>query len=338
MASTEKECFLCGTMANHADNPSVPGMTIVWCNCCGIYKIVGEVVSRMGEASLLADESTKRRLSGVIRENYEIRKGQDTPILLPSNIKDFLSRAPDAFDVPGKVRKLLSALGRRSCSPGSAIEISSETDVSLAYASSQKEFFYLSNYAKDLRWIEVKELRGTKSEPQVAGKVGPDTFDWTFLLTPTGWEELARANRTDSIKAFIAMWFNDELNPAYTDGIAPACERCGFRAVRIDGEEFNGDILDQIIAEIRESRFAVCDLTRHRKGVYFEAGYAMGLGIPVIWTCRDDEAENTHFDAEHFNQIRWQTPEELQSKLANRIRATIGYGPHSAPIPEGDKS
>jgi hypothetical protein len=52
----------------------------------------------------------------------------------------------------------------------------------------------------------------------------------------------------------------------------------------------------------------------------------MGLDIPVIWTCRDDDGKNTHFDAEHFNQIRWKTFDELREKLTNRIRATIGKG------------
>jgi hypothetical protein len=53
----------------------------------------------------------------------------------------------------------------------------------------------------------------------------------------------------------------------------------------------------------------------------------MGQGIDVIWTCRDDAGEGTHFDAEHFNQIRWKAPADLREKLQNRIRATIGRGP-----------
>ncbi len=36
-------------------------------------------------------------------------------------------------------------------------------------------------------------------------------------------------------------------------------------------------------------RFMIADFTGHRGGVYFEAGFAHGLGIPVIWTCREDQ-------------------------------------------------
>ena len=58
-------------------------------------------------------------------------------------------------------------------------------------------------------------------------------------------------------------------------------EDTGFRALRIDMKQFNEKICDHIIAEIRRSRFLIADVTGHRAGVYFEAGYAMGLGLPV---------------------------------------------------------
>jgi len=32
----------------------------------------------------------------------------------------------------------------------------------------------------------------------------------------------------------------------------------------------------------------ICDLTGYRGGVYFEAGFAYGLGLEVIYTCRKD--------------------------------------------------
>ena len=59
--------------------------------------------------------------------------------------------------------------------------------------------------------------------------------------------------------------------------------------------------------------------------IHFEAGLAMGLGRPVIWTCRKDDFENTHFDTRQYNHIVWETPEDLREKLADRIRATIPW-------------
>jgi nucleoside 2-deoxyribosyltransferase len=154
-----------------------------------------------------------------------------------------------------------------------------------------------------------------------------------FELTPHGWEEVQRRPRIESAQGFVAMWFggkekSEMMGKAYHEGFRAAIEdECHYQSLRIDGKEFNGDIVDEIMAEIRESRFVVADLTGHRGGVYFEGGFARGLGIPVIWTCHVDDAENTHFDTNHEKQIRWNDADELKTLLSNRIRATVGPGP-----------
>ena len=63
-------------------------------------------------------------------------------------------------------------------------------------------------------------------------------------------------------------------------------------------------------------------------GVYFEAGFAQGLGLKVIWTCHEDHVKDLHFDTRQENHITWENPEDLREKLKNRIRAVIGFGPH----------
>ena len=88
-------------------------------------------------------------------------------------------------------------------------------------------------------------------------------------------------------------------------------------------KEHNNDITDEIIAEIRKSRFLVADFTRQRGGVYFEAGFAKGLEIPVIFTCKEDEIDQVHFDTRQYNHILWKDPEDLYLKLKMRILATL---------------
>ena len=61
----------------------------------------------------------------------------------------------------------------------------------------------------------------------------------------------------------------------------------GYDPVRIDHIEHINRIDDEIIAQINASRFVVADFTGHRGGVYFEAGYALGLGLPVFWSRRE---------------------------------------------------
>lgn len=61
--------------------------------------------------------------------------------------------------------------------------------------------------------------------------------------------------------AFVAMWFDEEVNFAFDCGIAPAIRDTGYEPVRIDRKEHSDRIDDQIISEIRRSRFLVCDFT-----------------------------------------------------------------------------
>ena len=64
-----------------------------------------------------------------------------------------------------------------------------------------------------------------------------------------------------------------------------------------------------------------------RGGVYYEAGFAQGLGLPVIFTCQKDCVEKLHFDTNHYNHLVWTEPEELRKMLSNRIVRVLGQGP-----------
>ena len=139
-------------------------------------------------------------------------------------------------------------------------------------------------------------------------------------------DDLART-RAESNVCFVAMWFSDEMREAFSRGIRPAVESCGFRPVRIDMKEHNNKIDDEIIAEIRSAKFVVSDFScgpdGARGGVYYEAGFAHGLGIPVIFTVRESDLNRVHFDTRQFSHIVWSDAEDLEKKLNARIRATI---------------
>lgn len=96
-----------------------------------------------------------------------------------------------------------------------------------------------------------------------------------------------------------------------------------IKTLHMDLKEHNEKICDTIIAKIRKSRFMVADFTGLRGGVYFEAGYALGLGLPVIWTCKNDHKDELHFDTRQYNHILWIDESDLYEKLRRRIEATI---------------
>ena len=126
------------------------------------------------------------------------------------------------------------------------------------------------------------------------------------------------------------MWINPEMDDAYEQGIEEGIEAAGYKPMRIDKKPDVNKIDDEIIAQIRRSRFLVADFTHGedgaRGGVYWEAGFAYGLGLPVIYSCREDMVDQLHFDTRQYYHIVWETTEELRDGLAQRIEALIGAG------------
>ena len=155
-----------------------------------------------------------------------------------------------------------------------------------------------------------------------------------FMLTISGLthaEELLRTN-LNSTSVFIAMAFKKDWRATCDNAIIPACAACGFMARPSTDNEYNDGIMDEIITEIRRSKFVIVDFTYNNNGAYFEAGYAQGLGREIIRLCKKDWFEGhdekgnknrLHFDIQHYNIILWDNHADLLKKLKARIRATI---------------
>lgn len=138
---------------------------------------------------------------------------------------------------------------------------------------------------------------------------------------------------TPSLRVFVAMRIGNGLTDRlYNKSIRPAVRECGFTAARIDKIEYKEDVDDRILDEIEHADIVIADLTFARPSVYFEGGYAAGLGKPVIYTARrdhfrdkdDDPLGNlrVHFDLMMKNIIDWSEPDSatFRKRLAARVR------------------
>jgi hypothetical protein len=176
--------------------------------------------------------------------------------------------------------------------------------------------------------IEVGLMRG-KVEESPNNKL----IYWFYVnLTLKGWELFERLKRgkASGRNAFMAMPFDDpDLDKIFTDHFKSAVKATGFDLKRLDEGQPAGLIDDRLRVEIRQSRFLIADLTHNNNGAYWEAGYAEGLGKPVIYTCRKDVFDNpqkgTHFDTNHHLTVVWEPDKlpEAVEKLKATIRATL---------------
>jgi nucleoside 2-deoxyribosyltransferase len=110
----------------------------------------------------------------------------------------------------------------------------------------------------------------------------------------------------------MPMIERSDVENVYRQQIRPSLRRLGVRVIRIDEVEHSDNIDERILREIDASDIVVADLTHARPSVYFEAGYAVKAGVPVIYTCRKDHLSpkspndpRVHFDVNHRKIIHW---------------------------------
>ncbi|RLA72512.1 MAG: hypothetical protein DRG78_23750 [Epsilonproteobacteria bacterium] len=135
-------------------------------------------------------------------------------------------------------------------------------------------------------------------------------------------ESLSEINK-ESKNIFVAFHFTDEMQQIFDTDIKYAIESIGFNYVRVSSSTTDTDvhINDDIIGKIKSSKIIISDFTGQRQSVYFEAGYAMGLNIPVIWTCKESEVEKLSFDTRQYPHILWKNKDDFVDKLIKRIKA-----------------
>lgn len=147
-------------------------------------------------------------------------------------------------------------------------------------------------------------------------------------LTFEGWEryyELKSSSKFSKL-AFMAMKFgNDALERIFMDVIVPTVKESGFDIRRLDQEKRAGLIDDKLRVEIIRSKFLIADLTDDNNGAYWEAGYAEGLGMPVIYICEEAKfkKDKSHFDTNHHLTVQWKDDTESLKTFAEELKATI---------------
>ena len=316
----ECKCIICERKA-YKKTVSYPKDGVHYhCNNCGDFYVTEEFEDRDAD---IHGAMNRPMVAGYIRECFE--NGDDGIWIGNGNIQEILN-SPLIPQTPSeKINKLVCYLDRNSEAFSQELIIPDNIPA-ICYAENDEEF---------ARVIDACIREGFIFAPGfMRDSYGNLIFFEEIRLSLKGhqYAEELRKTRSNSTSAFVAMWFSDEVREAYEAGIKVAIEakECGqFKAFRVDNLEHNDDVTDKIIAEIKAARFVVADLTGNRGGVYYEAGFARGLGKPVILTCHkdwfngNDENHKVHFDVNHLSIILWENAEELKEKLINRIRATI---------------
>lgn len=296
--------------------PRAFGDTIEYqCHNCGVFRLTGTSVAVVGNTGYGPMERAKL--------SYGLRRMGGNAVLsshlLESIIQD--TKLPDASALQDN---LLLYMQSELAGPGESMGL---------WAPAMRGWLGALSSA-GVRWVvdqalEAELIEGTAVRPLA----GDDDFRLlNATLTIKGWarvEELLRS-ANGSRKGFMAMKFGDpQLDAVFRDHFKPAVHQAGFELMRLDDEPRAGLIDDRLRLEIRTSRFMVADLSHVNAGAYWEAGFAEGLGRPVIYTCRkdvfDDPKSKPHFDTNHYLTVVWDPadPAAAAEQLKTVIRVTL---------------
>ena len=324
---TKTKCLIWGTPAfeypSHGDGHFIDSP-----RAGGKYLVAGTSAAVLESC----DDPVKARLTSWLIEQRQL--GIKWPEIYSPTISEAQQR--QALQAPECADGILRYLKAKSKTFGTIIRYSAFIDLynkSLMTPSEQeKEFLCLLAHTECINMDDLSVLMDHLEETRLI-KISGDDKVKGCNLTVAGYARLAELEKTNvvSSRAFVAMWFDPSMHDVWEGGFKIAIREAGYKPIRIDQREHVNKICDEIVAEIRKARFVVADFTHGgsgvRGGVYYEAGFAHGLDIPVIFTCRADMLNEIHFDTRQFNHITWEDPEELKKKLADRIAAVIGDAP-----------
>jgi hypothetical protein len=118
---------------------------------------------------------------------------------------------------------------------------------------------------------------------------------------------------------FVVMQFTDEFNALYKDVIKPTCEAYGYDVLRGDDFYSSGLIIEDISRSIREAALVIADITPNNANVFYEVGFAHGIGKPTI-LLSDRKREKLPFDVSGFRTLFYDNTIGGKSAIEENLR------------------
>ena len=126
-------------------------------------------------------------------------------------------------------------------------------------------------------------------------------------------------------RVFVIMPFSKEegFEDVYT-AIDEECLKFGLKAERVDRTYGSGLIIRKILNGIEDAEFIIVDLSLERPNVYYELGYAHGVGnIESDILIIAKEGTKLHFDVSPMSVNFYKTTEDLRKILLINLKYMI---------------
>lgn len=128
----------------------------------------------------------------------------------------------------------------------------------------------------------------------------------------------------DSGLVFVAMPFDDSNSPGVFKAISASCKSNKLRAKRVDQNVGSGFIILEVLDLIERAEFLIFDLSEERPNVYYELGFAHGVGnspSSILLIARS--GTKLHFDIAGMRVEFYASYEQLQKLVREKLAAMV---------------
>ena len=304
------------------------------CTICGTYRLTRPAHLQIGSSDQTASNEhlsplQRAILSHHIRKNSEESATTSEPFTVTSETLKWLRSGVSLPSAAVQAANIIRFVGDSVSRSGEAVNQLPDGFHAIVGALNHKAAIDLTKELVELGKLRADPL-GTKVRIDPS-TLYPHRLFTNITLTLDGWEQYEAEKRGgfDGNYGFIAMQFNNPalesfveevLKPAVKD--ATGCDLVDMRDVACAG------IIDNIMrVQIRDAKFVIVDLTHDNSGAYWEAGYAEGLGKPVIYICKKEkfDQDGTHFDTNHCTTVLWSRDnvEGFQQEITATLRSSL---------------
>lgn len=317
--ATSDECPICGlrpVSVTRKEDARKRLIKVVDCFRCGTYQVFDDVIERYRTRPHLAP-----RLSYHVRKMRRLA-GETHPFVTEEFAGKFSSEPlPSVAEQADNLVKCLGDITRER-DPTDWVFLKPEVIQELTArigAYSEASFWLIARPESGYANWGFFQFQTSRPVPMLR-------------LTPVGWEryEALQGLPSETRLAFMAMKYGDQiLDRMLTECFRPAVAKTGFKLQILTDNAKAGLIDDRLRVEIRKARFLIADLTHQNAGAYWEAGFAEGLGRPVIYTCErsvfDNEKTKPHFDTNHHLTVVWSESDttKTEQEMKSVVRATL---------------
>lgn len=120
------------------------------------------------------------------------------------------------------------------------------------------------------------------------------------------------------------MPFSGEYDDVFFVAMTYAANSVGAVCIRIDKEQFAGDIVSKIKNEIEDSIAVIADLSEAKPNVLYEVGYSHAKAKPTVHIC-STPLDKLPFDVKTWNTISYNKGQTnaLKEKLADTLKTIL---------------